>query len=712
MKSIFTFFLSIFLVGSTYCQIAVPTELDVQPFKCGNNYIWEKHCKEHGLDPSVEPTEEYIRQFISTDEARPVPEEHQRGTVYIIPVVFTIVHQGGVENISDAQVLDALSILNRDFRMLNSDTTDVIPAFKSIVADCEIEFRLAQKDAQGNCVTGINRVFSATTNVGDETMINAVHYALNGGTSSTNIRFPRNKYMNVWICKNANGAAGYTTTPVIASFSSNTDGIVINHNYLGSIGTSMPLTSRALTHEVGHWLNLSHVWGNNNNPGVACGDDGVTDTPQTEGWTTCNLAGATCGSVVDNVQNYMEYSYCSRMFTEGQKTRMHNALTNTGFTSAQRYNLWSATNLANTGVSGAPTLCVTDFLSDEKIICAGDSIAFSDLTYHGATQWNWNFPSGSPSTSTSQNPVITYSTPGQYTVDLTAGNGTSSLNVSKSNYVTVLDPVGTPGPIFEGFESMTTLPDANWYIDNTDGMQKWELFTGAGATGSKCIMLDNFTFNASGGKDVLLSRMFDLTNIDSVEINFKYAYKQRAAGDNDKLKVFVSKNCGQSWSLRKQVVGASLSGGATMTSAFTMPTATDWMDYVVTNLANDSTFSAAGFRFKIEFESDNGNNIFIDDINITGVVGVNEKPNTVVGFTVYPNPTNNSATVEYSLTTAQEVEIAITDVLGKTIVVEKGNKAPGKQSVKLTNTQLQSKGIYFVSIKSLDGVVSKKLIVQ
>ena len=105
------------------------------------------------------------------------------------------------------------------------------------------------------------------------------------------------------------------------------DGIVIQHNYTGSIGTSNAYRSRTLTHEVGHWLNLRHPWGNSNNPGLAenCDeDDLVDDTPNTMGWTSCVLEGTTCGSL-DNVQNYMDYSYCGRMFTLGQKDRMRAA---------------------------------------------------------------------------------------------------------------------------------------------------------------------------------------------------------------------------------------------------------------------------------------------------------------------------------------------------------------------------------------------------
>src|SRR5690606_12694505 len=110
------------------------------------------------------------------------------------------------------------------------------------------------------------------------------------------------------------GAAGYTTYPSNWSGTSMSNGIKILHNYVGRIGTSSNSVSTALSHEVGHWLNLAHLWGDSNNPGLpgnCSDDDGVNDTPNTIGWTSCNLSGTTCDGVKDNVENFMEYSYCS-----------------------------------------------------------------------------------------------------------------------------------------------------------------------------------------------------------------------------------------------------------------------------------------------------------------------------------------------------------------------------------------------------------------
>ena len=235
--------------------------------------------------------------------------------LYIIPVVFHVIHDNGPENISNAQIEDAMEILNRDFRLMNPDTGQIVAGFVDIAADVDIEFRLAKRDPQGNCHSGINRIQDELTYQGNNDMKQLINW-------------PRESYMNVYVAAEAAGAAGYTNYP--SEWGANTDGIVLKHEYVGSIGTGNPYRSRTLTHECGHWLNLPHTWGSSNSPNEPdnCDvDDGVEDTPLCLGSPVgfCDLERTTCGSL-DNVQNYMEYSYCSRMYTQGQRARMRAAL--------------------------------------------------------------------------------------------------------------------------------------------------------------------------------------------------------------------------------------------------------------------------------------------------------------------------------------------------------------------------------------------------
>jgi PKD repeat protein len=262
------FMLIVVLIAGITSVFAQETETGLN---CGHSEMQQKYWNEN---PQAKLDYEKILTNLSSFEFE---VDKKRGTKkYIIPIVFHILHENGIENISDAQVLDQIKILNSDFNKLNADTANVQPEFRSIIANCNFEFRLAQKDPKGNCTNGINHYYTHLTNsASDESKIN---------------QWNRAQYLNVWVVKTIgrSGVAGYAYFPDGAQGQNfKGDGIIILHNFIGAIGTSSPYRSRALTHEIGHYLGLAHVWGNSNDPEVACGDDGITDTPQTKGHKSC-----------------------------------------------------------------------------------------------------------------------------------------------------------------------------------------------------------------------------------------------------------------------------------------------------------------------------------------------------------------------------------------------------------------------------------------
>jgi PKD repeat protein len=623
-------------------------------------------------------------------------------TVYTIPVVFHILHQNGTENISDAQIMDEIRILNNDYRKLNADTSAIVPAFQSIAADAEIQFRLAQKDPNGNCTNGIDRIVSAETNVGDD--------------GSKLNPWPRSKYLNVWVVKAiSSGAAGYAYLPGTAP-SANEDGIIILSTYIGSIGTGSVSTSRALTHEIGHFLNLRHTWGNSNTPAVSTNcsmDDNVTDTPNTEGWTSCNLAGATCGSALDNVQNYMDYSYCSNMFTAGQKTRMRTALTSS---IGQRSSLWTATNLTATGISTPAVLCLADFQSSNttNTVCQGDYLTFTDLSWNGnPTSWNWSFPGGTPSTSNDSAPVIQYNSPGIYDVTLTVSNASGSVSSTKVSYVTVNPNTASfVGTIYtEGFEG-APVPSPTWIVRNqAPGGNTWVQTSAAAASGSKCVKIDNLT-SADTYIDELIGPSIDMTAIagTSPQMTFKVAYAQRNSTSADKLQVYVSTTCGLSWTLRKSLSGTALSTGGVVTGTF-VPTAAQWstQSAILTGYAGQTNL-----YYMFRFTSDGGNNIYLDDINISGTVATGiEDLDVNMDFNIYPNPVEDNTVISFILPEDQNIDIAITDVLGREVSkVFKGNLNAGEHNYTIADKGMLSSGIYIVKVNVDNRSFSKKLIVK
>jgi PKD repeat protein len=630
-------------------------------------------------------------------------------SLYVIPVVVHVVHLGGSENISDEQIFNALEKLNEDYNNENSDLVATIPEFAGIIGLANIEFRLATKDPSGNCHPGITRTYSSTTY---DTGMSGSSHPIVDAVEDAQGNWPQNKYMNIFVCIDPNGAAGYTYRPANWYPAGRMYGsIFMRHDYMGTIGTSSSTARHTLAHEAGHWLNLAHPWGNSNSPGspANCGtDDGVADTPNTEGWDNCSdVYGETCGSL-DNVQNIMDYSYCSTMFTEGQAARMQTALL---ATTAQRYKLSTPANLAATGTDGPGALCEARFSSNYQSICSGSTIDFTDESFHSVTGWSWSFEGGAPSSSAISNPSITYNTPGIYSVTLVASNGGTSETITKENYILVLPNTGRTIPYSEGFESLTEFPDNNKFtVENLADDVTWELNTTTAYTGSKCVSIDNFGVNG-GTKDAIVSETIDLSGVDpddAIVFNFKYAYKRRNAGNEEWLRFYISKDCGETWALRKNINGDDL-GPTISGSPYTPASESDWYQVNITNIYAD--YFVSNFRYKIEFEGDNGNNIYIDDINLyaASTADVNE-----IAFgesiTVYPNPMANESTISLTAPTTEAYSITLFNTLGEQLkTIYFGDLQSGEHSIKWDASDL-AKGIYILRIESQGQIQTIKVI--
>jgi len=628
-----------------------------------------------------------------------------RDELIVIPVVFHVIHYNGPENISDEQVLSGIEVMNRDFRKLNPDADDVISEFEGIAADSEIEFRLAQIDPQGDCHTGINRIVSPLTYDG-------------GGEVKDLIQWPRNSYLNIWVVEDANGAAGYSLYPgsVNGAQGAGNDGIVVAHDYTGNIGTSNNYRSRTLTHEAGHWMNLRHLWGNSNSPGDSenCDmDDQVSDTPVTSGWTSCNVNGSTCGSL-DNVQNYMEYSYCGRMFSEGQRTRMRAAM-NSGV--AQRNQLWTPENLEETGVNLEPILCEARFGASRQTICVGDTVQFFDDSYHGVTGWAWEFGDGN--SANDQNPLHTFDEPGNYDVTLTVSNGGNEVSLTELGFIQVLDPDGMSLPFTENFEAEEL--DDNWFmVDVSNDGDGWEVTSVAGYTGEQSLRIHNWSNNVEFNRDQLISQAMDMSEAELIQVTYKWAYCYKGNNEDeddtdDRLKVYASPNCGETWSLRRMHRGfTDLPSAPPHPFVFTPNGQDEWNSYVLE--IPYSQFYTENFRIMFEFESRLGNNIFLDDINITAYTAsdlLELELGEGVDFEVYPNPAQDEATVSFSTRLMyQTMDIAFMDLTGRTLWSQtQRNVIPGLHLVDLPIVQW-SAGTYLVSVV-LDGRrFTKQLVIQ
>ena len=674
--------------------------------KCHTYEMMNKLLEEHPeLKQSIEQSaaeQDAFRTFFAKDYQK------KDGEVYTIPVVFHIIHNNGVENLSPEQIENAIAVMNRDFSAQAAGIGIVNSAFTSLISNAGIQFALAKRDPDGNCTNGIVRTQSQLTYGGDDNlkMLSPV--------------WDRSKYLNIWVCSSIeSGAAGYSRYPssVNTPYGATIDGIVVKQDYVGSIGTSSPYKSHTLTHEAGHWLDLPHLWGSTNDPGLeenCYTDDGVEDTPNTIGWTTCNTTGESCGSL-DNVQNFMEYSYCSQMYTHGQSQRMAAALNSS---IAQRNQLWQQSNLIATGIYEEPVICAAEFVSGRRTICVGDSVQFEDYSYGGVTTRMWAFEGGSPSVSEDAGPRITYYNPGLYSVTLSAGDSFETLSTSENNYVRVLDTALVVLPFSEDFEDVNSFEDGQssvWYTENVNGSNSWKITDQAAFTGSQSAIINGLE-SSSGDKASLLSQTFDMSYFDSTNarLDFKLSCKRKNSSSSDKLIVYVSRNCGENWIARKTLVGDELYTVSGLQSTPFFPNdLSEWSEVSINNLV--PVYFTPQFRIKFEFISQNGNNIFIDDINLTNAitVSVSEIEALQNSVQIYPNPASDILKIGMdSPEGISNFEITLHDVSGRLVrSVYSGKSNSGKREFDLDVSQLPN-GLYFLNFKTSEGRFAQKFVVS
>ena len=649
-----------------------------------------------------------------------------KSAVKIIPVVFHVIHQYGSENISRAQCLDQLRVLNEDFRRKNADTVNTPTPYKPLGADANIEFRIAKKDPNGNCTDGVNRVYSPLT------------YSARDNVKSL-IYWPSNKYLNIWvvgyITSSSSTGSGYVVG--FAQFpggQASTDGVVVRHDFLGNIGTAAGERGRTATHEVGHWLNLRHIWGD-----ATCGNDQVSDTPtQYEAnqsncptfphITNCGNAPIFNGPNGDMFTNYMDYTSasCQNMFSLGQSTRMNAAINSA---TSGRNNLWTSANLIATGVYNSQGQeDTTTYVCNPKAdftphnptyVCAGQAVAVTDKSWGGAaSSRTWYFPGGSPSTSTAINPSVTYATPGTYSISLKVANASGTDSITKSSVVIVMpDTAEYKTDFVESFESTSFTND--WTIVNYEPTSKGFVRTSnASATGSFSCYINSFNNSVENDVDELISPTFDLTKYSSPKLRFMRAFSQpsTAAATDNKLQVYISTNCGKSWIQIGSYTGSVLKTTTTTTSSSFVPNASQWDTTVVAGTSLYATATNARFKFRYTGSSDN-QNFYLDNINLLGAIntnGIQDLASHPFEFVLVPNPSSGTASINLDIYQSENINIEMFDAIGKRVALVKNERLnAGFHQIDLNENGKQlNKGVYFVKISSIKAIQTKKLIVQ
>ncbi|MBI4945144.1 MAG: T9SS type A sorting domain-containing protein [Bacteroidetes bacterium] len=674
-----------------------------------NNKGWclahEEHLRLMATDPQYVKNQQALESYTRTFEANYKQQKNSQNpmasAVKIIPVVFHVIHAGGSENISDAQIKDQIRILNLDFRRLNTDTGNTPAPFQSLAADCQIEFRLAQLDPNGNCTSGIERINSALT------------FNARNNVKPLSV-WPPNQYLNIWVVASidpqgiSGTVLGYAQFPG-AQADPSTDGVVLRSNYTGSIGTAAVGgdKGRAATHEVGHWFNLIHIWGDD-----ICGDDQVTDTPtQNIHQSVCPTfpsVDAACGNAPNGgmFSDYMDYTNgnCMNMFSIGQSARMNATLTSP---ISGRNNLWTASNLAATGVNNTPQLCTADFSVDQKVVCLGTAVTFTDLSWNAApTSWQWDFDNDGTTDDITQNPAYTYTAAGTYSVKLTVSDGVSTKSATKTSYISVLANTASLSPSYYADFENASFPYNDCYVSSGTGAQ-WTRTTSASYSGAASLKLSSFSSTSECDVDAFITPAINMSALTSPYMSFKLSYAQRSSTDNNQLEVLTSTNCGVTWNQRYSMSGALLSTAGIKSTPFTPSSLSQWRQETV------SFTKGSSIRFKFQFTSGGtGNNVYIDDINI-GNTGIAEEFANGFDLTVFPNPFNDNATISFNILEKYNISVGVYDIVGREVmpVSAKAELHAGTYSLPLNRNAL-SPGVYFVKLNADGYSVIKKVIVQ
>jgi PKD repeat protein len=618
-------------------------------------------------------------------------------SVKVIPVVVHVIHNGGVENISDAQIQSQIDVLNEDYRKIagtNGDGSGV---------DTEVEFCLAKLTPDGKCTNGIVRIQSTLTN-----------HLTYQRTQLKNLSYWDNtRYLNMYVVKTINGNSGIAGYSSFPGGPPDEDGIVVLYNYFGKTGTVAAASNgRTCSHELGHWFGLYHTFNGGCGTDTCADGDFVCDTPPAAnpnfGCPTINSCSNDFPDVNDQIQNYLDYSddACKSMFTAGQKTRM------TATLNTLRTVIWSPSNITATGcdsgyVSSACNV-IADFTSNSQNICVSNPVLFTNKSLNNPTTFQWYFTGGTPSTSTLRNPTISYNTVGTYPVKLISYGALGVDSIEMISYINVTTPpTGQALPFFEGFET-NLFPPNGITIDNADAGITWERDTIAVQyAGMGSAKINNLINTNYGQSDAMILPRFDFTTAGGVPyLNFKWAYARSDANYSDELIVLVSKDCGVNWAQVFYKTGSTMTTGATLTTPYVPSISTVWK---TANINLNTYITYSNVLIKIVNVTDGGNNLYIDNINLgASTTGINETTNQISDLNIFPNPAKDRITISLNnFDNNKPILVRIIDILGKEVFYSTYTNS--KISL---NVVSWSKGMYTINVTQDQKVIHKKIIVD
>jgi hypothetical protein len=633
-----------------------------------------------------------------------------------IPVVFHVVGKNQAIA-TDAQLLAQLDTINRDYSGTNGSASKVPSYFQALFGQSGIQFSLAQRTPGNEPTTGIVR-YNTTRNSFTDSNENIKHTSQGGADA-----WDPASYLNVWVCDLGTQILGYSTFPGNTPF--NEQGVVVHYMSLPGSSNSDFNRGKTLTHEIGHYFNLYHIWGDDN--GSCSGTDRVEDTPnQADANRTFRTGIVTdnCTPVSPGImyQNYMDYSPDANliMFTKLQVTRMEAAFTTYRSSLASSLGgvpLSLKRNDASIKSITQPDqrLCTNSFTPQVVLRNMGSQtlrtlVIIVSTTGGGTLTYNWSGTLESykdisvtlPDMETSEgNHVLTIKTE--------LPNGVPDEDISNDQLAFDYMYYGSfSAPVSEGFEGDFLAP--GWDVVNLDGGNTWEKTNVAARSGTASVRIRNYANDVVGQKDYLRSPTVNIAGADSAFVTFQVAAATYNSGSSqnvtwDTLQVLISTDCGKSYTSVYKKWGSTLITRTAATKTAFTPTASEWRQEKV----NISNFVASG-EVLVAFVNTNGNenDVYLDDVNISTVtVNPNLKKD---GFLVTPNPTEGAVSVQFYPHPVGLTGVYMYDASGR-MLMERSIVA-GSVTTNVYNFDLKNHaaGLYIVKAVFQDRVLVKKIV--
>jgi hypothetical protein len=614
--------------------------------RCGIVQLNKNHLIGHPLKESDNQFENWIKKKQAARAiGRAAAEE------YNIPVVVHVIHKGEAvgtgTNISDSQILSQIEVLNEDFNRTNPDVASTPDEFQSVAAGINIHFVLAKQDPNGLSSNGIVRVKGSKSSwtINDEFTLKSTSY------------WPAEDYLNIWVTNLSSSLLGYAQFPFSnldgledAVNDRLTDGVVIDYAVFGSDrSNSFDLLAdfnlgRTTTHEVGHFLGLRHIWGDDDGSCAGSGDY-VADTPNQGDYTSgCPSSPQTSCGVHTMFQNYMDYSNddCLNLFTQGQVDRFNIVLQN----SPRRTTLMSSHGLSEPGplANDLGLVSIKNPLSAEcssvvvpavEFVNSGSNAidnAQVELSVNGVVELvNIAFPS---TLEPKQSITIDLNS-----IELSSGNNIVTVSIVNTNTVddartadnTLSVNSFLPHKAVVPYEQEFNAFPADWRTISEANKVSWIVKTSAAESIFNTAAYLNF-FNSTTAQESspLLSPVFDLRGMASPVLVFDVAYAKASASENDALSVYVSTDCYQDPSARARVFyksGTTLATAALMSTSFTPTGEAEWRREAV--LLNDFMQNSS-VQFSFVGTNAGGNNIFIDNVQIIDYTPVDAELDSIM----------------------------------------------------------------------------------